>query len=311
MLENRRSGAAGAARYLLGVLVFLTIYVVLDWASFIEPLGLFNITPWNPQPALAIAWMTLIGVSQWPVVFIALVLADVVVRDAPGGYAVTAGSAFTLAAGYATMALVLSRGLRDRRLQSTRDLGFFTATVLVGALIVGGAYVNVLAVANLLPDVPTTEAWLRFWVGDVVGILVTGPLIFALADPVGRARLAALVRDRRRWLEWAALCAVLALVLRGVPADITPHFYIVFVPIIWIALRSGMSGAIVAMVIVQLGVIIGLRRNPARQVPFVELQLLVCMLCVSALFLGVVVDERRRARAERRATLDKALEAKR
>jgi integral membrane sensor domain MASE1 len=283
-----------SARYLVGVLAFAACYIVLDWASFIEPLGRFNITPWNPQPALAIALMVFTGVWQWPVVFVTLVFADIIVRGAPAGLTVTASSAFTLAAGYATMALVLRLGLRDRTLDTARDLALFAATIIIGAALVGGAYVNVLAVSNLLPTISLMQAWLRFWLGDAVGIMITGPLVFALAAERGRERLRALLREPRRWIDWAALCAVLALVLLAVPIDITQDFYLLFVPVIWIAIRSGMAGAIVAIVIVQLGVILGLRASP-RHVSLVQLELLVCMLGIAGLFVGVAVDERRRA----------------
>ena len=50
-----------AFRYLRDAAVFAPCYVLLDWVSYIHPLGPFNITPWNPQPALAIAWMLLGG----------------------------------------------------------------------------------------------------------------------------------------------------------------------------------------------------------------------------------------------------------
>jgi integral membrane sensor domain MASE1 len=291
------TATTGRLRYAGEAAAFAACYILLDWASFIDPLGRFNITAWNPQPALAIVWMTRAGISQWPVVFLTLVVADVLVRDAPGGYAATAGSSFVLAAGYATIALVLSRGLRHRDLQSTRDLVLFALTVVVGAAIVGGSYVNVLSVAGLLPGISITDAWLRFWLGDAVGILVTGPLLFALADAAQRRRLAARLRDLEPWVWWSTLCALLWFVLRGAPHDVAPHLYVLlFVPVLCVALRWGMSGAVIAMVIVQLGVILGVHGDAGRQLSIVELQLLVCILCVTGLLIAVVVEERRRTR---------------
>jgi two-component system, LuxR family, sensor kinase FixL len=308
MFHGRNESEPGIAQYLRDAAVFLGCYLLLDWASFIEPLGAFNITPWNPVPALAIAWMTLRGFAQWPLVLLTLVLGDVLVRDAPAGYAVTAGSNFVLAAGYAGIALVLSSALRGPALRGSRDLALFTATIVIGASIVGGAYVNVLAIAGLLPGISTTEAWLRFWLGDAVGILVTGPLIFALVVAQDRARLAAVLRDTRSWMEWAVLCLLLWLVFRAVPQEVTARFYVLFVPILWIAMRSGLSGAVLAMVIVQVGVILG-EHGAARHLSIVEVQVLVCILCVTGLFLGAVVDERRQAAAELREALRRSLAA--
>ena len=73
-------------RYLRDAAVFAPCYVLLDWVSYIHPLGPFNITPWNPQPALAIAWMLLGGLVHAPAVLATVFLADVVVRNVPGGY---------------------------------------------------------------------------------------------------------------------------------------------------------------------------------------------------------------------------------
>ena len=55
------------SRYLRDAAVFAPCYIALDWASYIAPLGPFNITPWNPQPALAIVWMLLSGLAHAPI----------------------------------------------------------------------------------------------------------------------------------------------------------------------------------------------------------------------------------------------------
>ncbi len=61
-------------RYLRDAAVFAPCYIALDWASYIDPVGPFNITPWNPQPALAIVWMMLGGLVHAPVVLATILL---------------------------------------------------------------------------------------------------------------------------------------------------------------------------------------------------------------------------------------------
>jgi C4-dicarboxylate-specific signal transduction histidine kinase len=73
------------------------------------------------------------------------------------------------------------------------------------------------------------------------------------------------------------------------------HFYLLFLPLIWIAIRSGMSGAIVAVGIVQLGVVLGIHQPSAQTLPIIELQALVAALTLTGLYLGLMVDERERA----------------
>ena len=65
------------ARYARDTAVFAPCFVVLDWASYIDPVGPFNITPWNPQTALAVVWLLLGGLSHAPVVLETVVLAEI------------------------------------------------------------------------------------------------------------------------------------------------------------------------------------------------------------------------------------------
>jgi signal transduction histidine kinase len=283
------------ARRLRDAAVFAPCYIALDWASYIHPVGPFNITPWNPQPALAIVWMMLAGVAQAPAVLATIVVADMVVRNAPGGYAITLLTALVLTAGYAAIAGVLRSLLRHPGLHAARDLTVFATVVLAGSVLVGGAFVGLLGTAGVLGDVPPFEAWLRFSVGDAVGILVTAPLLLAAADKVRRAALVQLARRPEAGAQALALAGALWLIFAGLGGDPAHHFYLLFLPLIWIAMRSGMSGAIVATGIVQIGVVLGIHRGAGTALPVIELQVLVTALTLTGLFLGVVVDERRRA----------------
>ena len=291
------------SRSLRDAAVFAPCYIALDWASYIHPLGPFNITPWNPQPALGIAWMLLTSVAQLPAVLLTIVLADVLVRHAPGGYLITVASAALLAAGYAAIAWTLKRLVRDPGLHGARDLTVFSTVVLAGTGAIGFAFVGFLSATGVLPGVSFLDGALHFWVGDAVGILVTAPLLLAAADDTRRHALLALARRAEVWLQAAVLGLVLWLVFAGLRGDAAHHFYLLFLPLIWIAVRSGMNGAIVATAIVQIGVVLGLHRGAASALPVVELQVLVTALTLTGLFLGVVVDERTQAETRLRESL--------
>ncbi len=296
-----------ALRYLRDAAVFAPCYVALDWASYIDPVGPFNITPWNPQPALALAWMTIAGLAHLPVVFATIVGADFFVRGAPGGTFITLLSSAVLAAGYATLAWLLRSLLRSGvGLRSARDLTHFVVVTLGGTALIGAAFIGVLRGAALIPEAEVPAAWLRFWVGDAVGVLVTAPLLFAAADPVRRATLAALARRRETGAQVAVLLATLWLIFAGLPGDPALHFYLLFVPLLWIAARAGMNGAVVATGIVQLGVVVGVHRTGAGSLPVLELQALVATLTLTGLYLGMLVDELQRADTNLRRSLQLA-----
>src|SRR5688572_15535674 len=285
-----------ALRYLRDAAVFAPCYVALDWASYIDPVGPFNITPWNPQPALALAWMTIAGLGHLPVVFATIVGADSFVRGAPGGAFITLLSSAVLAAGYATLAWLLRSLLRSGvGLRSARDLTHFVVVTLGGTALIGAAFIGVLRGAALIPEAEVPAAWLRFWIGDAVGILVTAPLLFAAADPARRAALLALARKPEVILQVIVLAATVWLIFEGLGSDPSRHFYLLFLPLIWIAVRFGMNGAIVATAIVQLGVVLGIHQEAGIPLPVVELQALMAALTLTGLYLGVMVDERQRA----------------
>jgi two-component system, LuxR family, sensor kinase FixL len=293
-----------AVRYLRDAAIFAPCYIALDWASYIHPLGAFNITPWNPQPALAIVWMLLGGLHHAPTVLATIFVADVLVRQAPGGYAITLLTAATLACGYAGIAWLLRSLIRPAPVvRSTRQLTLFTAIVAAGTAVTGAAFIGALWFAGLLTGAPVLEASLRFWVGDAVGVLVTAPLLLAVADVGSRDRLLGIARRPESLLQFGLLCATLWLIFGGLGGDPSRHFYVLFLPMIWVAVRGGMNASVAAIAIVQIGVVIGTHRETGIGYPLVELQAFVAALTLTGLYLGMMVDERERAAGSLKQTL--------
>jgi two-component system sensor kinase FixL len=283
-------------RYLRDAAVFAPCYVLLDWVSYIHPFGPFNITPWNPQPALAIAWMLLGGLVHAPAVFATIFLADVVIRNVPAGYGITAITALTLSIGYAAIAWALRLLLRPNpSLYSLRQLTLFIAAVVPGTAVVAAGFVSVLYAGGFLEDRAALPGWLRFWVGDAVGVLVTAPLLLVVADSRGRRNFVSLARRGETYIQITLVAATLWLIFEGLGGDPSHHFYLIFLPLIWIAIRHGLAGAIVAVAIIQLGVVLGIHHHSIQALPIIELQALVAALTLTALYLGVMVDERQRA----------------
>jgi signal transduction histidine kinase len=290
-------------RYARDAAFFAPCYIALDWASYIDPVGPFNITPWNPQAGLAIVWLLLGGLHYAPAVLVTIIAAEALVRQSPGGHFITFLTSVTLAGGYTAIAMVLRELLGELGLRSSRQLTLFVGVVLAGTAIVGAAFIGALRGADLLAATPLPNAWLRFWVGDAVGVLVTAPLLLAVADRDRRAGMLALARRRETWLQALALGATIWLIFFGLAGDPGHHFYALFLPLIWIATRGGMNGAIVATAIVQLGVVAGIHAESTPDFPVLEIQALVAALTLTGLYLGMMVDERQRAAESLRQTL--------
>jgi signal transduction histidine kinase len=294
-----------AAKYLRDAAVFAPGYIALDWASYIEPVGPFNITPWNPQPALAIAWMLLGGLRHAPAVLGAIFAAEFLVRGAPSGGALALATSLVLAAGYTGIAAALRALLpAHSALRTVRQLTVFVAAIAAGGAVVGAAFVGLLHATPLLPRGGFGELWLRFWIGDTVGILVTAPLLLVAADGARRRALAALARRPETLAQIAALAATLWLIFDDVLGeDPSRHFYLLFAPLIWTAARGGMHAAAAAAVIVQIGVVLGMNTELGAQVPAIEFQALVAAFTLTGLYLGTMVEERERAAEGLRQTL--------
>ena len=83
---------------------FLGFYVLLDWISFIQPFAPFGITPWNPPTGLSFILVLLFGQRFIPLLFVAPLLADLLVRQLPLPWSVEIATSLIIGGGYARRA---------------------------------------------------------------------------------------------------------------------------------------------------------------------------------------------------------------
>jgi signal transduction histidine kinase len=288
--------------WLLG-LGYVLAFLLLDWVSFIRPFQGLNITPWNPQPALAIALLMRRPGWLW-LVWLSLVTAELAVRGIPSHWFVTLMATAALALCYAALARAARVRLdKPLVLATRRDLIWFTVIAIGGALLSGTVYVATFAVAGVGPSGPIVGAIARFWVGDAVGLVVTLPMLLMLMNAPRRASLLATAPRRDGWLI-AALIGVLLLVVFGWPgSDQFKFFYLLFLPVVWASARLGLPGAVLAAALTQAGLIIAVQSAPDPDLSVFELQMLLTAVTMTGLVLGVTVDERERAAAELKGSL--------
>lgn len=274
-------------------------YLALDWLSYIHPLQQYSITPWNPQPALAVALLVMGGQRWLPVVFLAVVCAEWLVRSATASWPSTLLIAAVMSLGYASIASALSgRFAINLALDSRRDAIRLVAVAAAGALLTGILYIAALLAAGIGPMDTPFIALIRFWIGDAVGILVTLPFIFMLAVAMRRAEMRHMLA-RPEMIAHGALTAIsLASVFTLPAAEQVKVFYVLFLPLIVIATRHGLVGSTLATLVIQAVIIVTGEVAGYQTLTVFELQGLLIALTVTGLFLGVTVDERRRAEAE-------------
>jgi C4-dicarboxylate-specific signal transduction histidine kinase len=142
-------------------------------------------------------------------------------------------------------------------------------------------------------------------VGDVIGILVLTPAL--------SVHLPRLHWPRRLELEVVGQVGATAIalwMLWGFEAELAPRlFYVLFLPLIWIAIRHSIQGATLALVGIQFGLIAGFQ-IAGQTSEVLELQLLMLTLVFTGLLLGASVSEWRlteHSLRERQAQLDETL----
>ena len=126
--------------------------------------------------------------------------------------------------------------------EDLRDILVLAAGAAIGMLVSASGGVLTFALAGMLPG-PTLAAWLLWWAGDVLGVLLAAPLVLACT----RRELSAILARRTEFLSWAV---ALALVLVGVFV-LNPGTAVAFLPlpfVAWSALRFGAVGTSLGLI---------------------------------------------------------------
>ncbi|MCC7250835.1 ATP-binding protein [Hyphomicrobium sp.] len=292
-------------RILYGCL-FLAAYVALDYVSYVKPYRGLGITPWNPPPGLSIAVVFLGGWFYAPFVLIAPAIADMVVRGGALGPKLELILSLALGSTYLAGGLALKRiSSFDPRFRYVRDALTLIGVAVSAALVAAALYIVILrSTGTIFQNEVVAVAW-RAAVGDVIGILVVAPLVFlAFAyRPWPRPEPMALI-------QFSSLFVALAVVFGYQEATAFQLFYLLFLPLLWIALSYGPPGAALSLLFIQLGLIIGAEIRFGPDPGLGALQVLMIALAITGLIVGTIVAEREDAAArlrDQQASINRAL----
>jgi two-component system, LuxR family, sensor kinase FixL len=226
-----------------------------------------------------------------PFLFIAPVLANLASRQLPLPLIIELWGAFLFGGVYAATGLFLMRPKLhfDRALRSLRDLLLLVFVTALGAAVVAAGYVGSMVAAGLMPAADFVGAAPRYWIGDVIGITVVTPFALTFWKRRNVLRISA-----ESLLQVIAILAALTLMFNF------GRFYVLFLPIIWMAVRAGIEGASIGVLITELGLILGMRLFPAAAPDLTTFQTLLLALAASGLVAGVLVTERNRTETQLR-----------
>ena len=160
-----------------------------------------------------------------------------------------------------------------------------------------------LAIDDLLHSI------VSFWIGDTIGILMLTPLLLLLRQRY-RSDVASSAPQRRSSdqesapvsspthllvdfsLVWVFLVVAYRLPEWLVDFASNIHWYLAFLPMIWVSFRHGLSGSIAGVLAITTGAA-WLTYLPVQSARFHELQVFIVFLALTALLMGSVVSAMR------------------
>ncbi|WP_170149689.1 ATP-binding protein [Rhodoplanes roseus] len=280
---------------------YLAGYVLLDWISFIHPFAPFGITPWNPPTGLSFVLVLLFGQRFIPLLFVAPLLADLTVRHLPFPWVTEIMTAAAIGGGYAIgLAILLQPAMRfNPILASMRDLVVLLAVAAASAAAVSLAYVALTVNAGLLTTADLPAAVVHYWVGDMIGVAILAPFGLILLT---RGRTLRVTVETA--VQVAATLVALALVFVFAERQHAQLFYLLFLPVIWMAVRGGLETVTVGVLLTQLGLIVGVHLLPGVTIDVTGLQALMLVLAMTGLIAGALVTQIRRTELQLRLHQD-------
>jgi diguanylate cyclase (GGDEF)-like protein/PAS domain S-box-containing protein len=295
-------------RHALLSAAFVLFYLLLNRPEILL-LSKLGFTTWYPATGLMFALM--LGVSPWYafLVFFTNSLASMAIYQQPliswGNLAGTIGET-----GVYAVAAILLRG----RLQINPDLSRridvvrYTAITLLAAI---GS--TVCGVTSLVLD--HTITWPDYWsaafgwfIGDMVALLALAPFLLIHVLPWIRKNLAPqstipasppaantapvkVSHLAEGFAQAAGIMGVLWITFGQTLAHLQ-LFYLCFVPIIWVAMRNGIRRAVVAILILDFGIVAALHFYPAVPSVLAKVGLLMLVVSATGLIVGSAVSER-------------------
>ncbi|MGA9813635.1 MAG: response regulator [Terriglobales bacterium] len=311
--EGQSWNRAPLHKQLIFAAVFLGAFLLLDHASTASQ-------AWEGSPAcylpvgLTLAVLLCGGLRYLPLVLFSSVVAAAVNYHRPlFSWAGIPGSTVIYFA-YAAGAAILRGPWRiDPRLGTLRDVGRFVLIFLGAAIL--SAPVGMLTllgddIVHRSDALKTTLDWLA---SDAVAVVTFAPfLLLHVAPRVNRwltaeAGMPSPARERRpgtalQMLEMAGQAGIiLAVIWVGFGwAAAIPYQprYLLFVPVLWLAVRHGLWGATLAIFAINAGMTFAawFVHAPSGLLP--PLQLAMLALGLTGLWLGAVVSERRRSESD-------------
>ncbi len=285
-------------------LIFSCLFFAVDKLSYIHPIGDLNITPWNPPAALEVLFLFWAGNAWMAWVYLTLGVSDTLVRGTMFfSPAVVLGNA-VLVICYSAIAWVLRWRLAGRMALRDRNDIFTLGTVIVcGSFLTAVAYVGIQTWIGVLSLREFLGAAHRFFIGDLLGLMVVLPLFFVAADKRRHSQYVHMFKSVLFWGLMLGLAVCLWLIFSLPHADQMKYFFALFFVLGLIAATYSLPGATLVAALIQLPLVLSATRAGVQPADLMDMQIVMLSLSLTGLIIGTVVDERIRTEERLRDSL--------
>ena len=291
-------------------LVFIIIYGLLDRTTVYLQIWP-GISAWYPPVGLSVALLVGLGPAIIPVIVASGYLAGYL------NYHQSVTSLPFLLINplvpiiYSVAGLYLRRKLTGKyRIRSTSDVTAILGVSLLASLAAAATGTAILVWSGEIPAGDYAQAAFNWWIGDAVALSSLTPFLLEFVVPWCRRYLgfagaeeSALAAkswswNRAEFLEYSGFLASLAFLIYlafGNSFARSAHlFYLFFLPLIWIAIRGGLRGVFVALILVDSSLAIMMRETHQGMEDLAVLQFLMLILALTSLILGAIIGERKK-----------------
>ena len=297
-------------RRLVFAVVCVLVYVLLDRTTVYLQIWP-SISAWYPPVGLSVALIVGLGVGILPALIVAGYLAGVI-----NYHQSVTGLPFLLINPlipliYGSASLYLRRKLTSNyRIRSIRDVNNILGVTLLASLASATSGTAILVWSGELPSADYAQAAFNWWIGDAVALSSLTPFLLEFVIPwcrryLGIAGAQESAPTEKNWpssraeiLESSGFLASLVFLIYlafGNSFARSAHlFYLFFLPLIWIAIRRGLRGVVVALILVDSSLAIMMRLAHQGMEDLAVLQFLMLILALTALILGAIIGERNR-----------------
>jgi PAS domain S-box-containing protein len=292
---------------------FLVVYVLLDRSTVAFQIW-SGISAWYPPTGLAFAVLFGLGPDFALDILVGACIASLVnYHQAVLSYMFLLGNV-DFALFYALAAIALHRLVRiDIHLRSMRDVMWLLLVAVLSSGVVALVGAQLLVLDHQVHSPDYWRATLNWWVGDAVSIGSIAPFCLIYIMPglrrfmrysdsqamdarsiraLGRHELHGVPRAFESTLFAASIVTVVWVALSGRFSHGNEMFYLLFPPLIWVAVRRGLRGATAAILALDAGIILPLHMYPRSPNELALLQFLMLILSMAGLALGALISER-------------------